>query len=209
MNKITLILMMASLNVSAFADPAVKKVVPKAKASVAAAASTEAKESPSMPLKNGKVEFFALGKPSMLKIHGASDKITGSMHKVSGGYQGKFTVPNDSFETGMGVRDTHLKEKIFESSKYPTSELVIDSLKIPEGKTGVMEQIPFSGTFKFHGVEKKVDGKADLIQSDKSLNFIAKFTVNLTDYQITPPEFMGMTIQNEVKIESKGDIVGQ
>ncbi len=204
MNKLVFVLI-ASFGISSWAEPAKKAVTTKATAKVEVKAVVE--KGPSLPLKNGKVEFFAIGKPSMLKIHGTSEKMTGSFEKNGSNLQGKLQVPNDSFETGMGVRDKHLKEKIFESEKNPTSELVLDSLTIPEGKDAKMEQLPFKATFHFHGVEKKVDGMADLKRLDKTLSFVAKFTVNLTDYQITPPEFMGMTIQNEVRIEAKGDIV--
>jgi polyisoprenoid-binding protein YceI len=153
----------------------------------------------------GALEFFAIGKPSMLKIHGESKAMTGELNRSGADVTGNFQIPLDSFTTGMGVRDTHLKEKIFEIKKFDKATLKITKLQIPGGKAGDYKGLDFTGTLNFHGVDKDIAGKADVTVTDTSIKFDTTAEVNLSDFKIDQPEFMGMTVQDKVKIEAKGE----
>jgi polyisoprenoid-binding protein YceI len=160
-------------------------------------------EAQNLSVKDATTEFFAIGKPSMLKIHGESKQTSGTVSHAGNTLSGKLEIPLDSFETGMAVRNEHLKNKVFEVSKYQKAILTISKLVLPEGKTGEIKNLPFEGTLNLHGVEKPVTGTAN-ITADKEVAFEASFSVKLTDFNIPPPEFMGMTIQNEVKVKADG-----
>ena len=153
----------------------------------------------------GNVEFSATGKPSMLKIHGESKALTGQFAIQGVDVSGDLQVLLDGFTTGMSVRDNHLKEKIFEVKKFDKATLKITKLTLPNAQAGTYKALDFSGKLNFHGVDKDVTGKVDVTTSTSSLQFDATLEVNLTDFQIAPPEFMGMTIQDKVKIEAKGE----
>ena len=161
-----------------------------------------------LPIKSGSVEFFALGRPSMLKIHGESQALGGSLTRSGNELTGELKIPLNSFTTGMTTRDNHLKEKVFETSKFDTAILTITSLTLPSA-SGVFKDLPFSGKLNLHGVVKDVKGTSQLTVSDATTLFAAHIEVKLTDYQITPPEFMGMSIQDDVKIDAKGETKAQ
>src|ERR1035437_2664414 len=64
----------------------------------------------------GKVEFFAIGRPSMLKVHGTAKSLegTGMINKKTNEISGHFVLKMDDFSTSLGLRDSHLKSKVFE-----------------------------------------------------------------------------------------------
>lgn len=149
---------------------------------------------------NSKADFYALGKPSMLKIHGTAQSVNGTLNKKGDVYTGTFAMPMDSFESGMKLRDRHMKEKVFEVEKYSASEFTLKPTSIPSGT-----KTTFTGILKFHGIEKPVQGDATVTIKDKKVEFNATFNVQLTDFSIQPPEFAGMSINNEVKVEISGE----
>jgi polyisoprenoid-binding protein YceI len=153
----------------------------------------------------GNLEFFAIGKPSMLKIHGASTSMSGTLTKDENSLTGALEIPLTSFETGMKVRNEHLKEKVFETSKFDKAKLTITALTLPTGKSGELKDLPFTGKLNLHGVDHDVSGTATVTMADKVVSFDAQFEVKMSDYQIQAPEFMGMSMQDQIKITAKGD----
>ena len=152
--------------------------------------------------KESQADFYSVGVPSMLKIHGTTKAVTGSLKKSTTQLSGEFKIQLDTFETGMSLRDKHMKEKTFEVEKYPVATLVLDPILL---KDKIDAPIPFTAKLTFHGVEKPISGEVNLKQSDeKTLQYVAKFEIKLTDFKIAPPEFAGMRIQDAVKLEVNG-----
>ena len=151
---------------------------------------------------SGKIDFYAIGKPSMLKIHGSADSLKGTFNKNNGEVSGHFTVNMADFSSGLSLRDSHTKNKVFEVEKYPTAEITLKPFQV---KTS--EKNKFTGVLKFHGVEKEVQGEMTFDFSDKKAKFESSFNIQLTDFNIQPPEFAGMKINNEVRVAVSGDSV--
>jgi polyisoprenoid-binding protein YceI len=159
--------------------------------------------------KDGKIEFFAIGKPSMLKIHGASDADQGKIQiatDASGAHSltGAFAVKLDSFDTGMDMRNKHMKEKTFQIDKYPDAKFTLENVSIPKDSTDKKITAHFTGKLNFHGAEKPIAGDVDVTLHEKTVDYDATFSMKMTDFGCTIPEFAGMTIQDEVKVEAKG-----
>ena len=148
----------------------------------------------------GKIDFYALGKPSMLKIHGDAKTVEGTLQKVGDEFSGHFQMKMNDLSTGIGMRDSHMRNKIFEVEKYPTAEM---TLKPIHAKSG--EKTAFSGTLKFHGVEKEVQGETTLKLSDNKVGYDSTFKILLTDFNIQPPDFAGMRVENEIRVELSGE----
>ncbi len=155
----------------------------------------------------GGVEFQAVGRPSMLKIVGKGPTPVGAFtaegEKVSGG----FTVDLEKLETGISLRDRHMKEKYLEVGKFPKAELKLTSLKLPkalDGSNVAYKEIPFEGSFKVHGVEKPVKGTADVTVDGGKLSGVATFAIKLSDFKIDIPKFAGITMAEDVKVVTRG-----
>ena len=156
--------------------------------------------------KAGNVDFYAVGKPSMLKVHGVNSSLTGQLRKTSKEVTGTFTIPMKDFSTGsLKLRDEHMRNKVFEVEKYPTAELSLQPIPLQ----GTEKSAPFKGKLKFHGVEKEVQGQVQLTDLVKELDHDATFKIKLSDFGIPPPEFAGMKIDDEISIQVKGKAILQ
>jgi len=149
-----------------------------------------------------KIEFLALATPGALKIAGkqASNSTLKTDIKIeSNQVTGSSTIQMDSFSTGIGLRDKHMKENYLESSKFPESSFTYKKLTLPKDGTG--ENIPFEGTLKLHGIEKPVTGliKADKRNSTLILDHV--FKIKTSDFGISTPKYMGVVMGEEVEIK--------
>jgi polyisoprenoid-binding protein YceI len=172
-------------------------------AAIAAAPVWEAKLDPAQ----GGVEFQAIGRPSMLKIVGKGPAPAGSFKLEGEKVSGAFTVDLEKIETGIALRDRHMKEKYLETAKYPKAELKLTTLKLPkplDGSNVSYQAVPFEGTFKVHGVEKPVAGTADVAVEGQKLSGTASFAIKISDYKIDIPKFAGITMAEDVKVVTRG-----
>ena len=152
---------------------------------------------------SGNVSFEAIGRPSMLKIKGKGTALKGSL-KVSGAkVTGSSTFELNSLETGLSMRDKHMKEKYLETEKYPQAKLTLTELTLPESAQKAIftsEKIPFKGVMSLHGVNKPVEGIADLSRSGSGYTVIATFPIKTPDFAIATPSFAGITLADNVTV---------
>jgi polyisoprenoid-binding protein YceI len=156
-------------------------------------------EAATQPL-SGNMTFDAVGKPSMIKIHGEGKQLTGQLNHEGNTLSGLFLLKLDDLDTGMKLRNEHMRKKYLEVEKYPDAKLKLDPLKIPSDQ-GSFKGVPFKGVLTLHGVEKPVDGLAD-ISIDKTIKSVsAEFSTKVSDYGILIPSFAGVTMANEVIVK--------
>lgn len=150
-----------------------------------------------------KVEFNAVGKPSMLKINGTQGKLTGKVEVNGQAVNGEFVVPLDSVTTGISLRDEHMKKKYLETEKYPNAILKIKDLKLAKNflkEIGSQKGVPFVGTLNIHGNESPVEGTADIEANDKIISIVAKTKTNITAHKIDLPTYLGVKVADVVDI---------
>lgn len=155
---------------------------------------------------DSKVEFIAIGKPSLLKINGTGGKATGAIDIDGRNMKGDIKVGIGSMTTGISLRDTHMKEKYLEVDKYPEAELKISDLVFEKdlfGEVFIQKNIPFKGKMSIHGVEKDVEGTADVDSSKSEINVSAKTKTTISAHQISIPTYMGIKIADEVQVSAE------
>lgn len=131
----------------------------------------------------GTVRFAAKGNPGFLRIDGEGGKVQGSVTEDAGNTTGELTVELKDFKTGISLRDEHMRDKYLEVAKFPLATL---KLKSVTGET-------WTGDLTLKGVTKPVSGK---VSADK----IATFKVNLEEYPIGVPSYLGVTVAKEVEV---------
>ena len=113
-----------------------------------------------MEPKAGFLKFHATASPGALSINGTGDFPSGKIEYSESGDQieisGALKMKIDSFKTGISIRDSHLKDKYLEASKYPEALLIIPKQKI--SKNGG----DFHGDLVLHGTRHTVAGKAEV-----------------------------------------------
>lgn len=114
--------------------------------------------------------------------------VQGEAKRTLDGVQAKhISIDLNSFRTGIDLRDRHLKEKYFETKKYPNAVLTH-----AEGKNG-----KFTGELDLHGVKKAVEG----VYQIKGGMFLGRFKTKISDYNIAPAKYMGVGVEDDVEVE--------
>lgn len=159
-----------------------------------------------MKMATGELNFTAIGSPGILKIRGEAKGTPpkGQIELKNGEANGEFTFPLAALDTGIELRDRHMKDKYLEVGKYPDAKLKIVGLKVSEVdlKSGVSKD--FTGELTLHGETKAVTGKFELDKTGKSLK--AQFPITVSDFNIGVPKYMGITISEQVDIEIESQL---
>jgi polyisoprenoid-binding protein YceI len=115
-----------------------------------------------------------------------------------GAVRGTLRVELHTLETGIGIRDRHMKNNYLEVEKGPEfATAIIEDIRVEklEGKT------VFSGMLSLHGQKRKVTGPAELQQKDGSIRVQAQFPLKVSDFDIPAPTYLGVGVRDEIQIK--------
>lgn len=114
-------------------------------------------------------------------------KVTGYAYKTATGVAAEnIEVDIHSLETGIELRDKHLKERLL-AKQFPKAKLIKAVGKNGSGKASI----------EIKGIKKTYAGKYK-IQGSK-LN--ATFEINLPDLKIEDVSYMGVGVDEKIKVE--------
>lgn len=156
----------------------------------------------------GKVEFLAVGRPAAIKILGHAQGPTGKLELKRAGdtvkLEGKAELDLDQLDTGIGLRDRHMKEKYLETGKFKQATLTFSDVTIPAATLKSGGEATAKATLNVHGVEKPVDVQIKF-QSPAAGQIAGemKFKLKLTDHGIEVPKFSGITVADEVEVTAQ------
>jgi polyisoprenoid-binding protein YceI len=143
---------------------------------------------------SAQVRFLATG-PAGLKIEGKDDKL--AVAEEGEGF--KITVPLAGLQTGISLRDKHMRDKYLEVGKFPNAELVVAKaeVKLP---TGGESKGQAKGTFTLHGVSKPVVVEYTISGKDGAYKITGTFRTNFNDHGIEVPSYLGVTVKPDVEV---------
>lgn len=150
---------------------------------------------------SAEVTFDAVGKPSLLQIHGKSGSAPKGRLIFSGrSLTGTARFDLRTLETGISLRDTHMKEKYLETGKFPEATLEFHRTALPSdfGPGKKMANVPFEGDLTLHGKKKAVRGKLTLDPSGSSVVVHAQFVLQTPDFGIARPAYAGISLADAV-----------
>lgn len=110
------------------------------------------------------------------------------------------TVPLANLSTGITLRDRHMKEKYLEVQKYPSAVLTVarSSLRLPAGNDKVDADVQSSVTL--HGQTHPVSVHYEVKKDGASLSARGKFHINMHDFGIAVPSYLGITVKPDVDV---------
>ena len=152
---------------------------------------------------SGSVEFNATGRPSALKIKGVGTSPKGTLLTEGDFVSGNISFDLDSLETGIKLRDEHMKTKYLETGKYREAVFTITKLPVPQGlrnSSTTIDAIPFQGVLSLHGTQRPVSGKARVEREGDKLKIAADFGIKVSDFNIPTPGFAGITMAEDVQV---------
>ena len=141
------------------------------------------------------VEFKASG-PAGMSIVGTSSDVRASDTADSV----VIVVPLTKLDTGIELRNKHKREKYLETGKFPNAELVVSksALKYPNVSGGEV-----TGQLKLHGETKAVKVKYEAKRSGNAFAVAGSFRINIKDFGIEQPSYMGLSVKPEVDVAVK------
>ena len=151
------------------------------------------------------VEFLAVGKPSLIKIKGDGAKLSGTIEIVENQIKGEFRVPLKDLTTGIELRDKHMKEKYLQIDKFPEAIFTISKIDLPNdflAQKKIFSAVPFSGKINIKGVDKEIQGIADIDTTTSIVDVKTEFKAQISSFQIDIPSYVGIKIADEVTIKT-------
>ena len=156
----------------------------------------------------GNVEFHAIGNPGFLRIKGRAAKPPKGVLEIRGAeVTGEISIDLDSIDTGMSLRNRHMKEKYLETAKYPVARLRLVKLSLPPAfqETSAEFDAPFQATLDVHGTPSPVTGTIKVARRAERVTVAADFETKVADHRIEKPGYLGVTMADVVKIHCEFD----
>ncbi len=155
----------------------------------------------------GKVTFKAVGNPSALVINGEGKGPDGKLKITSDKVvEGDLRFDLKTLETGLGLRDRHMKNKYLEVEKFPEAKFTPTQVPWTDPSTAGTQNLkvsPFVGKLTLHGVEMPVEGTMSSTAANGKVDCEFDFKIKLTDYKIEIPSFAEITVAETVDVKVK------
>jgi polyisoprenoid-binding protein YceI len=103
-----------------------------------------------------------------------------------------------TLKTGIAMRDRHMKDNYLEVERGPAfGTATIENIRIDrlDGKT------MFNATLVLHGERRPIAGSATLERRDGGYSVQAEFPVRVSEYNIAKPTYLGVGVQDEIRIK--------
>ena len=116
---------------------------------------------------------------------------------------GELSVHLSTLETGIELRNTHLREKYLEVGRGAEfASAVLSGVRLDKaGASTFRGQTPFAGTLLLHGRRRPVAGQAEIRSEGQDVRVLASFPLHIDDYGIAAPRYLGVGVKNEVQVK--------
>ena len=124
------------------------------------------------------------------------DGKTKSMEASAEGDFVTFRVALDTVDTGIGLRNSHMR-KYLDAEKFPNAELKVRRALLKEGA-----KQEGTGTFTVHGVSREVKVTFDVTKAAGGLNVSGGFPLNLKQHDVAVPTYLGITVKPDITVKA-------
>lgn len=144
------------------------------------------------------VSFTAVGPAGMKIIGTTSDLVVkDDAQKIA------VAVPLANLKTGIDLRDRHMRDKYLQVDQFPTAELEVSRSSLNLPADGANAAGTGQGTMKIHGKTKPVSFKYTAKRSGASYDVSGTVQLNVKDFGIEIPSYMGVTVKPDVDVAVK------
>jgi polyisoprenoid-binding protein YceI len=135
---------------------------------------------------------------------GTTDKIDGYMYwdgdDILSKSQIYFEVDLRTIDTGIGLRNRHMREDYLETDKYPMTNFKGKLIKADKTSSGSYN-VTAEGNMFIHGVTKPLTINATMTPTGNGFRIKSNFEVKLSDYKIPIPQLMFLKISEIMKLQ--------
>lgn len=159
----------------------------------------------------GHSEVIFHSKATMESFDGKTDRIRGWLEvnpkALADSAAWNVEVELASLDTGIGLRNTHMRENHLHTDEYPLAVFRgggLEELSARELVPGEELRLTLVGEFELHGVtrERKIPVRVQM-RDDGTLVVFAEFMVSLEEHEISRPRFLVMKLADEQRIEMR------
>jgi len=113
------------------------------------------------------------------------------------------TVDTASIDSGMKMRDDDMRDTYLETKKFPTATFKSTGVTGPASVApGQSADLKVAGDLTLHGVTRRIVVPVHLtLESPKRAHVTSKFTIRMTDYNVTVPQKLVLSVANEVDVK--------
>jgi polyisoprenoid-binding protein YceI len=157
---------------------------------------------------SGSVKFFATTNVSAVSIHGQSNEVQA---QASVSFQDgqlllsplSARVDPRTLNTGMALRDNHMRDKIFSDGNTPAKQLQFQSGKAicPEPAKAKESICQIQGSFSLRGIEKPFAMPLRIKAEGNRYRMSGEGSLKMSDYGITAPCQLGVCVNDVVKFK--------
>jgi polyisoprenoid-binding protein YceI len=147
------------------------------------------------------VQFTAIGVAGL--------KIVGTTHELDlreDGGNVVVSVPLANLDTGIGLRNQHMREKYLEVAKYPRAELTVVRNLVNVPVVGADSSGAAAGTMLIHGVSRPVQFKYRAKRDGAGIHVTGSVHLNMKDHGISVPSYLGVTVKPDVDVDVTFDV---
>lgn len=116
---------------------------------------------------------------------------------------GELAVDLTTLDSGIGLRNTHMRENYLEVSKGEGYQRAVLKDIVLSGDVATVSATTFTATLLVHGVERPVRGEARLARAGDGVRVEASFPIVLPDHGIAKPRYLGVGVRDEVQVKVK------
>ncbi|HHO53168.1 MAG TPA: YceI family protein [Deltaproteobacteria bacterium] len=149
-----------------------------------------------------KVTFNAEGSPGVLTFEG----VTRELSLQDDGTNLVFSVPMDTVETGISLRDEHMRKTYVQTDQFPDAILSVARDQISWPTDGSSEGT-VQGRFTVHGVERGVTVTYSIKLTKSGYRVKASFPFDTSSHGVEIPSYLGVTIKPAMEAEVTVDLV--
>jgi polyisoprenoid-binding protein YceI len=141
-----------------------------------------------------------------------TDALTGELELAAdnpGVVHGALSADLTGIDTGIDLRNRHLREKYLEVDSQPAYAVAtLHTIRLSgAGAAGLQGEVAFHGSFSLHGQSVPVMGQARLERLADRIKVEASFPVKVSDYGIKKPRHLGVGVKDTVTVKVSFDAV--
>ncbi len=114
-----------------------------------------------------------------------------------------FKVPIAPINTGIGLRDRHLREML-EAERFPDAILRVARSQLTFPKESEPAEGTARGDLTLHGQSRPVDVRYHAeLGADGNTRVRGSMQLDLRDFEIKPPSYLGVTVAPQVEVDAE------
>lgn len=142
-----------------------------------------------------------------LTVGGSFDAKTGALSgdlsidpQSQGELEGTLTVDLRTLQTGIKLRDNHMRDNYLEVQKPGHEQATLTKIRLEGNTAAPIGKVGFTGVLAVHGVQRVVTGTADIRKTGDGVRVQATFPVKVSEFAIPSPTYLGVGVRDEVSV---------